>query len=123
MAQIYWVHIPKEHTEGNELRDTDDGNPHAYVVVSRDSVNANQHSVVGVPFTSRVQKANKTTRPLMKSTDFTPIGAIGEGDSVALCDHIREVSIHRLDGPIGRTTKIGIARIENAIAYLLDGST
>jgi mRNA-degrading endonuclease toxin of MazEF toxin-antitoxin module len=59
----------------------------------------------------------------MKSTDFAPAGAIGEGDSVALCDHIREISIHRLNGKVGQTTKIGIARIENAIAYLLDGSS
>ena len=38
-----------------------------------------------------------------------------------MADHIREISGTRLAGKVGQVTAFGMALIENAIAYLLDG--
>lgn len=89
--------------------------------MSRDSLNERSKAVVGVPFTSRLQRANRTYRPLIEKRWFTLAANSGFGDSVAMTDHIREISTTRLLGKIGRVTTVGMGLIENAIAYLLDG--
>lgn len=119
-GDIFWVRIPQAHTEGSEFRDTDDGTPHAYVIVSRNSLNERSTAVVGVPLSSRLNKANRTSRPLIKSANL--IGS-NLDDSVALCDHIREISIKRLAGKVGRASTVAMALIENAVAFVLDGAS
>jgi mRNA-degrading endonuclease toxin of MazEF toxin-antitoxin module len=71
-GDVYWVRIPKHQAEGSEQRDTDEGNPHAYVIVSRNSANDRLHSAIGVPLSTRLNKANKTYRPLINATDILP---------------------------------------------------
>jgi mRNA-degrading endonuclease toxin of MazEF toxin-antitoxin module len=117
-GEVYWVRIPREQAEGSEHRDTEEGNPHAYVIVSRDSVNDRATTVIGVPFTSRLQKANKTYRPLIRGRELP--GDLD--DAVVMCDHIREIGVQRFCGRIGSVTLFAMGIIDNAIAFLLDGS-
>ena len=62
-GEVYWVSVPETRVEGSEHHDTIGGSPHAYVIVSRDSFNERSKAFIGVPFTSRLQKANRTYRP------------------------------------------------------------
>jgi len=118
-GEVYWVVIPKQQTEGSEHRDTDEGNPHAYVIVSRDAVNDRLNSFVGVPLSSRLHKANKSFRPLIKATDILPDPGHEVKDCVALCDHIREIAPQRFTGKLGKATITAMAKIDLAIAFLL----
>jgi mRNA-degrading endonuclease toxin of MazEF toxin-antitoxin module len=101
-GDVYWVQIPKEHIEGSEHRDTDEGNPHPYVILSRDSANDRLNGVIGVPLSTRLHKANKTFRPLIKASELLPDAGNEMQDSVALCDHIREISLKRFVRKLGR---------------------
>jgi mRNA-degrading endonuclease toxin of MazEF toxin-antitoxin module len=118
-GDVYWVRIPKQQAEGSEQRDTDEGNPHAYVIVSRNSVNDRLHSAVGVPLSTRLHKVNKTYRPLIKATDILPVAGGSTQDCVALCDHVREISLTRLRGKLGVATINALSRIDNALAFVL----
>jgi mRNA-degrading endonuclease toxin of MazEF toxin-antitoxin module len=119
-GELYWVKIPKVQAQGTEFRDTDDGTPHAYVVLSRNSASDRLNSFVGVPISSRVDKANRSFRPLIKGSDIVPSNPANPfTDSVALCDHIREVSIERIQRKAGMIATFALGQIENAVAFLL----
>src|SRR5260370_263551 len=103
-GEVYWVRIPKHQTEGSEHRDTDEGNPHGYIIVYSSAITDRLNSFVGVPLSSRLHKANKTFRPLIKATDLLPDPGREVRDCVALCDHIREIAPQRFSGKLGRAT-------------------
>jgi mRNA-degrading endonuclease toxin of MazEF toxin-antitoxin module len=118
-GDVYWVRIPKHQAEGSEQRDTDESNPHAYVIVSRNSANDRLHSAIGVPLSTRLNKVNKTYRPLINATDILPSPGSSTQDCVALCDHVREISLTRLRGKLGVATISALSRIDNALAFVL----
>lgn len=116
-GDIYWVTIPQNHTVGSEQYKR-----RPYIIVSRTAVNRVSRTVVGVPMSSKTQKAGNYRI-------LVPIGEIIKEptctdhitDSVALTDHIRVLDITRLEQPrIGRLSTTAVIGLGLGIAFLFD---
>ena len=58
----------------------------------------------------------------IRGAEFVTVPGSKLGDSLALCDHIREIAIQRIDGRVGTATTFAMGQIENAIMFLLNGT-
>jgi mRNA-degrading endonuclease toxin of MazEF toxin-antitoxin module len=72
-----------------------------YIIVSRDIVNANKPTAVGVPLTSKVHKANSYRILLPSDELIADAGCPAFVDSVALCDHVRVLDLTRVRKKVG----------------------
>lgn len=84
---IYWVNL--DPTEGSEIKKT-----RPAVIVSPDSMNKVLSTVVVAPLTSTIIK-----------WPFRTVVEVTEQRSSVACDHIRSVSIKRLQKKIGTLSK------------------
>jgi mRNA-degrading endonuclease toxin of MazEF toxin-antitoxin module len=89
--------------------------------MSRDSVNERLRSTIGVPLTSRLQKANSRYRPAIPGKELSAEAGYTLADSVALCDHVREIAVERILGKAGTATLFAMSLIENGLAWLIAG--
>src|SRR5271157_6017992 len=73
-----------------------------FVIVSRDLVNKNKNTAVGVPMSTRIHKAN-SYRVLLPAGELIREGwsTFQFQDSVALCDHVRVLDTTRIKEHIG----------------------
>lgn len=116
-GEIYWVNAKDLDIKGHEQQKS-----RPYLIVSRTAINKLGHNVVGVPLSTKINKANSyriklpvafmakdaaCTRPLQ--------------DSVALTDHIRVLDITRLEQPkMGSILLTAVGGIELGLSYLFD---
>lgn len=115
-GDIYWVKIPQEHTVGSEQFKT-----RPYIIVSRTGVNKELRTVVGVPLSSKIEKARSyRIRIPLGEIILDPTCTYPVTDSVALTDHIREIDKSRLQERIGHLSATATIAVSLGIAFLLD---
>jgi len=91
-----------------------------YVIVSRETANANKPTAVGVPLTTRVHKAN-SYRILLPAAELIPdVGCTPFQDSVALCDHVRVLDLTRIRKKVGRLSKNAVVSVGLGLAFVFD---
>lgn len=77
-----------------------------HIIVSRDLVNRNKPTAVGVPLTTRVQKANSYRVKLPVGELIRDVSSSYQfQDSVALCDHVRVLDLNRIKVKIGSVSQ------------------
>lgn len=117
-GDIYWVDVPKEHTVSTEQY-----KKRPWLVVSNNALNSqNLRLVVGVPLTTRIHKQNRQFRILILATDIVPEpGSPFSGEQVALTEHVRALSIDRIEFPrVAHVTDTALYAVEAGLAYVLD---
>jgi mRNA interferase MazF len=91
-----------------------------FIIVSREFVHKNKPTVVGVPLTTKVEKAN-SYRIMLPAGELLPdIGCESFRNSVALCDHVRVLDITRLRKKIGRLSENAIPSVGLGLANVFD---
>jgi mRNA interferase MazF len=91
-----------------------------YIIVSRDAVNKNKSTAVGVPLTSRIEKAN-SYRIALPSAELVPdVGCLPFVNSVALCDHVRVIDLTRLRKKIGQLSDNAVKSVGLGLAFVFD---
>ena len=92
-----------------------------FIIVSRDIVNKNLPTAVGVPLTSRVHKAN-AHRILLPMAEL--ISEPGSGyvfvNSVAMCDHVRVLDLSLIRKKIGTLSANAMLAVGLGLAFVLD---
>ena len=91
-----------------------------YIIVSRDAVNKNKPTAVGVPLTKRTEKAN-SYRILLPAPELIPdVGCSPFVNSVALCDHVRVIDLERVRKKIGKLSDNAILAVGLGLAFVFD---
>lgn len=90
-----------------------------YVIVSRDLVNRNKPTAVGVPLTTKVHKAN-SYRVKLPAGELISVSNYQFQDSVALCDHVRVVDLTRIRSKIGTVSANALLSIGLGLAFIFD---
>jgi mRNA interferase MazF len=91
-----------------------------YVIVSRDLVNKNKPTAVGVPLTTKVHKANSYRILLPASELIADLGCNQFQDSVALCDHVRVLDVNQIKKKIGSLSQNAALAVELGLQYVFD---
>ncbi len=91
-----------------------------YIVVSRDAVNKNKPTCVGVAMSTRTKKANSYRILLPGAELIHDPGCYPFQDSVALCDHIRVLDILRIRQRIGRLSDKAAVAVGIGLLYIFD---
>ncbi len=116
-GEICWVFAKDIDVTGSEQQKS-----RPYVIVSRDVLNQVNRTVVGVPLSTRIEKASG-------HRILIPLGHIIQdpacqrpmSDSVALTDHIRVLDKTRFENPkMGKLSDTAMGGIENGLAFLFD---
>ena len=92
-----------------------------FVIVSRDLINRNRKTAIGVPLTTKTHKANSFRI-------FLPVGELLRWggttylfkDSVALCDHVRVLDTEMIKARIGTLSANAIPSVGLGLAYVFD---
>ena len=124
-AGIYFYEPPKASTSEQVAILVQSGSEQSglrpFVIVSRDIVNKNKPTAVGVPLSTRTHKANAYRIFIPVGELIREVGSTYEfKDSVALCDHIRVLDIGQIRRKIGRISDNGIVAVGNGIAFVFD---
>jgi mRNA-degrading endonuclease toxin of MazEF toxin-antitoxin module len=91
-----------------------------FIIVSRDSVNANKPTAVGVPLTTKVHKANSYRILLPAAELIADVGCFPLQASVALCDHVRVLDLERVQKRIGKVSQNALAAVGLGLAFVFD---
>ncbi len=91
-----------------------------YIIVSRDIVHRNKPTVVGVPLTTKVNKANSYRIMLPAGELIADLGCSPFQNSVALCDHVRVLDINRFRKKIGRLSENAVLSVGLGLANVFD---
>lgn len=117
-GDIFWAEVLKSETRGSEQF-----NRRPWLIVSKTILNSRIPVVVAVPLSTRVEKQNRWFRILVPAREKTAeSGTNGcPGDSLALTEQIRVLSVERLDAVrAARVTSKALAAVEAGIAFVLD---
>jgi len=124
-GEIYWAELPELESVGSEQR----GRRPVLVmsevlIVSVDNVNKDVPICVIVPLTGVITKTPRQFRiRIPQSEKIDEPGTSGcPGDSLALTEQIRCISVSRLDkrkGKVAQVTPQAIAAVEAGIKYVL----
>jgi mRNA-degrading endonuclease toxin of MazEF toxin-antitoxin module len=90
-----------------------------YIIMSRDKVNAGKPTAVGVPFSTKTQKAN-SYRILLPVGEFirdVDSNYVFE-NSVALCDDVRVIDLNRVRKRIGKLSENGVLSVQLGLTYV-----
>jgi mRNA-degrading endonuclease toxin of MazEF toxin-antitoxin module len=91
-----------------------------YIVISRDAVNRNKPTCVGISLTTRTHKAN-SYRIFLPAGELIPdLGCAPFQDSVALCDHIRVLDISLIKKKIGRLSDKAAVAVGAGLLFIFD---
>lgn len=91
-----------------------------YIIMSREGVHKNKPTVVGVPLTTRIQKAN-SYRIMLPAEELIPdLGRPAFQHSVALCDHVRVLDVTRLRSRSGRLSENAVLAVGLGLANVFD---
>jgi mRNA-degrading endonuclease toxin of MazEF toxin-antitoxin module len=92
-----------------------------FIIVSRDLINRNHPTAVGVPMTSKVHKAN-AHRILLPIAEL--ISEPGSGyvfvNSVAMCDHVRVLDLNLIRKKIGTLSANAMLAVGLGLAFVFD---
>lgn len=91
-----------------------------FIIVSRDMVNANKPTAVGVPLTTRVKKANSYRVMLPAAELIADLGCASFEDSVALCDHVRVLNLNQIKKRIGKLSQNAAISVSLGLAFVFD---
>ena len=91
-----------------------------YVIVSRDAVNKNKETAVGVPLSKNMSKANSYRIALPKEELLPDVGCTPFLNSVALCDHVRVLNTNLIRKKIGRLSDNAILSVGLGLANVFD---
>lgn len=93
-----------------------------YVIVSRDVINRIGTNVVGVPFSTKLHKANSHRILIPLVHMVRDVGCARPLEtSVALTDHIRVLDPIRFESPkMGKVSDTAMGSIELGLAFLFD---
>src|ERR1035437_6683352 len=95
--------------------------PRPFIIVSRDLVDRNKNTAVGVPMSTRIQKAN-SYRILLPAGEL--IDDVGSNyvfeNSVALCDHVRVLDLNQVKRRIGTLSATACAAVGLGLAFVFD---
>jgi len=91
-----------------------------YIIVSRDAVNKNKPTAVGVPLTTRVDKANSYRIALPAPELIPDLGCSPFQNSVALCDHVRVIDLARIRKKIGSLSETAAKSVGLGLAFVFD---
>ena len=113
-GDIFWIEVPG--TTGSEQ-----SGRRPYIIMSRLAVHRSLPTIVGVPMSTRVHKAN-AHRILLPASEIIrdPSCMSQVQDSVALCDHVRVIDKSLLNGKIGRLSQTAIISVGLGLAFLFD---
>jgi mRNA interferase MazF len=113
-GDIYWVDVPG--TVGSEQAGC-----RPYIIVSRLAINRSHPTVIGVPMTTKVNKANsyRILIPLGEIVKDASCTATLQ-NSVALCDHVRVIDQTLLRGKIGRLSQTAILSVGVGLGFIFD---
>src|ERR1700728_3180477 len=116
-GEIYWVSARDLDVQGGEQQKS-----RPYVIVSRTRINQMGRTVVGVPFTTKLNKACAHRILIPVEYMVKDISSHRElSTSVALTDHIRVLDSARLELPrMGYISQNVVGGLELALAYLFD---
>jgi mRNA-degrading endonuclease toxin of MazEF toxin-antitoxin module len=116
-GEIYWVDARDLDVSGSQQQKS-----RPYIIVSRTLINRLGRNVVGVPLSTKTQKAS--SHRLLLPQQFMVKNKLCSrplSDSVALTDHIRVLDISRLEQPkMGDLSQTAIGGLELALAFLFD---
>jgi len=120
-GDIYWLEIKENQTEGSEQFGY-----RPWLVVSVNSINAQLPIVVAVPLTSEFHKIENARQFRILIPESQKIQEPGhpkgcKGDSVALTEQVRVLSIERLRSQrAARLPERAMGAVEAGIAFVLD---
>jgi mRNA-degrading endonuclease toxin of MazEF toxin-antitoxin module len=124
-GDIYWAELPPLESVGSEQHGR---RPvlvvSEVVVVSVDSVNQQIPTCVVIPLSGSLTKTPRQFRIRIPQSEKIDVpGTTGcPGDSLALTEQIRVISVNRIDrrkGKVARVTPQALAAIEAGIKYVL----
>jgi mRNA-degrading endonuclease toxin of MazEF toxin-antitoxin module len=92
-----------------------------WIIVSRHIISQGKPTAVGVPMTTRVDKANsyRIALPVAELISEVTSGYRFE-NSVALCDHVRVLDKNQIKRKIGRLSDNALAAVGLGLAYVFD---
>lgn len=92
-----------------------------FIIVSRDSVNKNRKTAIGVPLTTKTHKAN-SFRIYLPAGELLYWGSSAYlfKNSVALCDHVRVIDTDLLKYRIGTLSANAMPSVGLGLAYVFD---
>jgi mRNA interferase MazF len=106
-GELYWPDL-------DPYTGSEQGGERPVLVLQDDHVNRVSRTVVVVPFTTNLRRANLPTALFLRA---------GTGgllrDSVALCHHIRAIDKQRLRGRIGQMLPADVGRVETVVLRTL----
>ena len=121
---IYLYEPPQTSKSGQAATVTQSGSEQAglrpYVIVSRDAVNANKPTAVGVPLTTRVHKANSYRIMLPAAELIAEVDCQAFENSVALCDHVRVLDLSLIKKKVGRLSQNAVLAVNLGLAFVFD---
>jgi mRNA-degrading endonuclease toxin of MazEF toxin-antitoxin module len=92
-----------------------------FVIVSRDLINRNRNTAIGVPLSTKTHKANSFRIYLPVGELLRWGGSTYEfRDSVALCDHVRVLDTNMIKYRIGTLSANAIPSVGLGLAYVFD---
>jgi mRNA-degrading endonuclease toxin of MazEF toxin-antitoxin module len=125
-GELYELEIPEGEIEGKEFFGV-----HAYVVVSVNAISENTRLAVVVPLTSPISKETGARKdvgdygrfrrkiPEGSKIRFPNTGTPYSGESIALTEQVRVISIERFKKPaFGKLTEGAMAQIELGLAWV-----
>jgi mRNA-degrading endonuclease toxin of MazEF toxin-antitoxin module len=116
-GEIYWVDVKYIDAKGHEQK-----KPRPFVIVSRNQINRQQPTVVGVPLTSKMHQAKGVRlKVYLQHQVPNPLCTRQLMDCVALTDHIRVLDKSRLEQPkMGDFSDTAKGGLEMALSTLFD---
>jgi len=92
-----------------------------YIIVSRDLLNKGRPNAIGVPMSTKTDKANAYRIALPVSELIADVGCEPFRPSVALCDHVRVIDLNQIRRRIGKLSDNALSSVVNTgLAYVFD---
>ena len=122
-GELWWASVGADEVKGHEFRDTDEGNPHLYLIVSVNSL-ASHGIVVAVPGTSP-KKTSKPTEQYHVKVSSGEVAISGNekglhGPTVLMCEQIRVMAVSRFRTRAGTLDKKSSAVMEEVESKICD---
>jgi mRNA-degrading endonuclease toxin of MazEF toxin-antitoxin module len=124
-GDIFWVNIPKRHTEGSEQYGR-----RPFIVMSRDALNKGCKAVVAVPMTTYQGQINDASiaanqppfRIVIPGAEIAkdPTCNIVLSLGVAKTDQVRVIDKTRLEGKLGTLSKTAVISVGLGLAWVFD---
>jgi len=115
-GDLYWAEIRAGQAAGSEQFGR-----RPWVIVSSDYINAQLPIVIAVPLSRQTHKQQHRAHRILVPTGEMiqdPQSNSTLGDSIALTEQVRVLSVDRLDSKIGKLTPTAVAAIEAGLSFV-----